>query len=1091
MSNKNVDTAPDNGSGGSNSPASVPHYPQQHRANYNPHKNHTNHGGNNGGAQGYMQHQQQQQMYYNQMGYPMPYPNAGGNFNQNVYLVPYNTMVPGTPYGAGAPGVPPSYPVSPSAAFASPQKTHVPVSLRTPSGEPINLVPAGQTSSSSSNASPHVKSTSIPPSAVTSPAASIAPTVASPTKAAAGSEDAGKTRDAFKQMVQALAAKKKAAAAAKAEVKTDDKKESVEFKAKSAVQPETKPKVEVKLEPKPKVEVKLEPKPKVEIKLEPKSVSEAKPETKTVPEVEEPSTVATIKSESTPIEELKPKVEVTPEVASESAQEPANDVKISDVSAKEVQETKEETLKQPKEALNDIKSTEESNKKSSPPEEESNDHQTLFQSQGVKDTEQSQESEEPKGIQETQETQETAKPLEAQAPQETQETQESQEVQEQTPETSETVSSVTEEVSPAPAPGFPLSKFLDRIRKSPAISNPFKHEYSGDFHGPDESLSDLKTIKYDPGFLIQFATLNFHIDEDFINDVGSKVVIPVNTRRDNFSKSMSTNNFKGSGRNMGSNFRNDFGSRNNSKQGSKKKNKSQKSQSRRGPKYSNEEEPAEPAVPAELPNRAASKWVPRSLRNKEAEVKTAPDGSIIVSEEDIKRKTKSLLNKLTLEFFDDISSDIIALTKQAQWEDDVKTLKQVIESIFAKACDEPYWSSMYAKLCAKMCKDTPPEIKETNEKGNTFTGGDLVRRVLINRCQTEYQKGWIDQLPTNEDGSPLEPELMSDEYYKQAAAKRRGLGLVKFIGQLYQLNLLSDNVIFHCVLGQSKETDNPSEDTMENLVQLLEAVGYRMEMSSEPKIRRVLDLAFANIKAIVDANKIPSRIRFMLMDLMDLRRNGWATTEENAGPKTIQEIHLEAEIKRSEEEREKERDRHSRRGRYNDSKPNSRQKSSWGSSVVSPNDIRNAGYVRNSDKSLGPVNSFSRGKSSRQASKQSNSDFTSVPITSSSGSRTALNHSGDSSTSLNEPQSREYSKKSESRPAPSNIFAALEDHDHDHEHGHEQEENKHSKDLQNGEAEAPEDNNVGEIAQADENVQGQEQEEEREEEREQEEEQEV
>ena len=39
----------------------------------------------------------------------------------------------------------------------------------------------------------------------------------------------------------------------------------------------------------------------------------------------------------------------------------------------------------------------------------------------------------------------------------------------------------------------------------------------------------------------------------------------------------------------------------------------------------------------------------------------------------------------------------------------------------------------------------------------------------------EYEKGWTDKLPTNPDGSPLEPEMMSDEYYAMAAAKEEVL----------------------------------------------------------------------------------------------------------------------------------------------------------------------------------------------------------------------------------------------------------------------------------------------------------------------------
>jgi hypothetical protein len=36
---------------------------------------------------------------------------------------------------------------------------------------------------------------------------------------------------------------------------------------------------------------------------------------------------------------------------------------------------------------------------------------------------------------------------------------------------------------------------------------------------------------------------------------------------------------------------------------------------------------------------------------------------------------------------------------------------------------------------------------------------------------------------------------MSDEYYIAAAAKRRGLGLVKFIGELYKLGMLTESCV--------------------------------------------------------------------------------------------------------------------------------------------------------------------------------------------------------------------------------------------------------------------------------------------------------
>ena len=54
-----------------------------------------------------------------------------------------------------------------------------------------------------------------------------------------------------------------------------------------------------------------------------------------------------------------------------------------------------------------------------------------------------------------------------------------------------------------------------------------------------------------------------------------------------------------------------------------------------------------------------------------------------------------------------------------------------------------------------------------------------------------------------------------------------------------------------------------------------------------------LDTYFKEISRIVDTRKTSSRVRFMLQDLMDLRKNQWKPRRDVAGPKTIDQIHKE------------------------------------------------------------------------------------------------------------------------------------------------------------------------------------------------------
>lgn len=104
---------------------------------------------------------------------------------------------------------------------------------------------------------------------------------------------------------------------------------------------------------------------------------------------------------------------------------------------------------------------------------------------------------------------------------------------------------------------------------------------------------------------------------------------------------------------------------------------------------------------------------------------------------------------------------------------------------------------MYAKFCKRMLESMSMDIKDENirdKNGNVVAGGSLFRKYLLNRCQEEFERGWKINLPPKPEGVTEEIAMMSDEYYVAAAAKRRGLGLVKFIGELYKLGMLTERI---------------------------------------------------------------------------------------------------------------------------------------------------------------------------------------------------------------------------------------------------------------------------------------------------------
>ncbi|KAI0146037.1 hypothetical protein F4776DRAFT_660907 [Hypoxylon sp. NC0597] len=265
----------------------------------------------------------------------------------------------------------------------------------------------------------------------------------------------------------------------------------------------------------------------------------------------------------------------------------------------------------------------------------------------------------------------------------------------------------------------------------------------------------------------------------------------------------------------------------------------------------------------------------------------------------VQRKVKAALNKMTPENFDRISDQILQIAAQSKDETDGRTLRQVIQLTFEKATDEAHWASMYAKFCKRMLETMSQEIRDESIKdknGQVVSGGALFRKYLLNRCQEEFERGWQVSLPKpkeTDDKKSHEAIMLSDEYYIAAAAKRRGLGLVQFIGELYKLGMLTERIMHECVRKLVDYSGVPDEAEIESLSKLLRTIGANLD--STDKGRVMMDAYFGRIQSMIDLPELPSRLKFMLMDVVDLRRANWVSKEANKGPKTLEEVRAEAE----------------------------------------------------------------------------------------------------------------------------------------------------------------------------------------------------
>lgn len=262
-----------------------------------------------------------------------------------------------------------------------------------------------------------------------------------------------------------------------------------------------------------------------------------------------------------------------------------------------------------------------------------------------------------------------------------------------------------------------------------------------------------------------------------------------------------------------------------------------------------------------------NRWKPRSVGTaKGPEAAPTPSEEVKLSPELVQRKVKAALNKMTPEKFDKIADQILEITTQSKFETDGLTLRQVIQLTFEKATDEAAWSSMYAKFCKRMEASMDPNIKDEGirDKNNLIvTGGHLFRKYLLNRCQEEFERGWKVNLPPKPEGTPDEAVMLSDEYYIAAAAKRRGLGLIQFIGELFKLGMLTERIMNECVRKLLDFEGLPEDETVESLCKLLKTIGYQLDTSEKSK--SMMDMYFHRIGRMSEDKDLNSRMRFMLM----------------------------------------------------------------------------------------------------------------------------------------------------------------------------------------------------------------------------------
>ncbi|KAI3918591.1 hypothetical protein MKX01_041911 [Papaver californicum] len=249
------------------------------------------------------------------------------------------------------------------------------------------------------------------------------------------------------------------------------------------------------------------------------------------------------------------------------------------------------------------------------------------------------------------------------------------------------------------------------------------------------------------------------------------------------------------------------------------------------------------------------------------------------TEEVKQRRLKAILNKLTPQNFEKLFEQVKEVNI-----DNAVTLTGVISQIFDKALMEPTFCEMYANFCFHLSSELP-DFSENNEK-ITF------KRVLLNKCQEEFERGEREQAEADRVEEEGEAKMSPEEREeKRVQARRRMLGNIRLIGELYKKRMLTERIMHECITKLLGQYQNPDEEDIEALCKLMSTIG---EMIDHPKAKDHMDAYFDMMLKLSNNMKLSSRVRFMLKDSIDLRRNHWRQRRKVEGPKKIEDVHRDA-----------------------------------------------------------------------------------------------------------------------------------------------------------------------------------------------------
>ncbi|KAM3336979.1 putative protein isoform X1 [Capsicum galapagoense] len=234
------------------------------------------------------------------------------------------------------------------------------------------------------------------------------------------------------------------------------------------------------------------------------------------------------------------------------------------------------------------------------------------------------------------------------------------------------------------------------------------------------------------------------------------------------------------------------------------------------------------------------------------------------------KTVRGILNQPTANKFDPLKSQLIASEIT-----NADTLFGVVSLIFNKAVLEPTFCPMYAQLFSDLCEKLP-RFPSDEPGGGKIT----VKRILLNRCQEAFEGA---DKPRNEVRRMMAREQESEHKDIEKFIKLRNLGNIKLIGELFKLRMVAESIVRFIV---QELLSCPEEENVEAICQFFITTGKQLDENENS--RCINDVYFNRLKELSTSPQLVPRLRFMVLDVLDLRSNNWIPRREEVGGSCVE-----------------------------------------------------------------------------------------------------------------------------------------------------------------------------------------------------------